>query len=211
MRRHPSDWCYESKIRSAIRLFGLKLSDFMEGPHRLSWFFSEKGDGVDLLHVLIDDLGLTAVHVREQDNSFLRQAVRNQRADVLVVLAERLGMTAEDARASENEALVLAASRGMYTVLEILLNTFGLTGHDVRARGSEALTSTAEFGYTASLYLLIDKFGLPKMRKLMLDKPVVVPSGGVYRFRDCFNDTCFCQRLLSMFNEEFQRASSLLS
>ena len=120
----------------------------------------------------------------------MREAARNKRADVLVVLAERLGMTAEDARASDNEALVLAASRGMYTVLEILLNTYGLTGRDVRARGSEALTSTAEFGYTASLYLLIDKFGLPKMRKFMLDKPAVVPRGGVYCFRDYFNDTC---------------------
>ena len=207
MRRHHSFWCSRSMFVNAIRLFDLKLSDFMEGPNRLSCFAMEKGSNIDLFHVLIDDLGLTADHARRDNSCVLRAAASNNRVDVLMLLFDRLGMTANDARALDNEALIYAATRGSYNVLDVLLNTYGLTSNDVRAQGSQALTFTAQLGYTASLYLLIGKFGLSKLDRFMLGNPVDMPRGGVYE-KIQFEHSSFCNRLLSVFNEELQRASS---
>lgn len=118
MRRYSMFWDSKSMYVSAIRTFGLKLSDFMQGSHRLSFFVEENRSNADLFHVLIDELGLTGDHLREDNNQVLMTAARRNRVDILMVLAERLGMTAIDARTNDNEALISVAVGGITTPLK---------------------------------------------------------------------------------------------
>jgi len=207
MRRYEIFWCSKSMYVSAIRIFGLKLSDFMQGSHELSFFVVENGLNADLFHVLIDELGLTGDHLRQDGNRVLLTAARRNRVDILMVLFERLGMTAIDARVDDNEALDSAATGGYYNVLKVLLNTYGLTVDDVRARNSKALTTTAQLGYTASLYLLIAKFGLPSMDRYMMSNRPDIPRRGVYEYPR-LDQSRYSQQLLTVFNEELRKSSS---
>lgn len=199
-------WSNQASIRSAIRMFDLKLSDFCKNQNLLK-FIAENGpvNNVSLLHALVDDLGLTADNVRELDNYVLRHAVKMRRTDVLEVLAQKLCLTAQDARALDNEALILAASNGSFDVLQVLIYTFGLTTADVRARDSTALKIAADRGYAASLWVLISVFNLPRMETLMQSCHADLPRSGWYQFPR-IDYRSYCNYILSIFNQEIQKS-----